>query len=168
MSTARTLVMDTETMNLKIRRIAWELYEKHVDESEIIVAGISKSGYKVAERIVEVMKGISKLNITLAEMSINKKSPISGPTTLSVSPEVYRDKCVVIVDDVLNSGAVLIYAVYHFLDTPTKKMTTAVLVDRSHKRYPVKADVKGISLSTSLQEHVVVDLDGEVQGVYLE
>jgi pyrimidine operon attenuation protein/uracil phosphoribosyltransferase len=57
----------------------------------------------------------------------------------------------------VNSGTTLIYAVRHFLNVP-KKFKTAVLVDRNHKKYPVKADFKGISLSTSLLEHVQVVL----------
>ena len=66
-------------------------------------------------------------------------------------------KSLVLVDDVLNSGTTLIYGIKHFLDVPLKQFKTAVLVNRNHKKYPVKADYKGISLSTSIQEHVVVD-----------
>jgi hypothetical protein len=68
-------------------------------------------------------------------------------------------KGLIVVDDVLNSGTTLIYAVRHFLDVPLTKFKTAVLVDRNHKKYPVKADFKGISLSTSLLEHVRVVFD---------
>jgi pyrimidine operon attenuation protein/uracil phosphoribosyltransferase len=73
-----------------------------------------------------------------------------------LSKEQYSNKGLVLVDDVLNSGTTLIYAVRHFIDVPLKKFKTAVLVDRNHKKYPVKADFKGISLSTSLLEHVQV------------
>ena len=62
----------------------------------------------------------------------------------------------IVVDDVLNSGRTLIYGVKFFLEVPLKRLTTAVLVNRNHKHFPVKADFKGISLSTSLQEHVSV------------
>ena len=73
----------------------------------------------------------------------------------------------VLVDDVLNSGTTLIYAVRHFLEVPLKKFKTAVLIDRNHKKYPVKADFKGISLSTSLQEHVQVVFENETSIAYL-
>ena len=74
----------------------------------------------------------------------------------SLTPDDYRNKSVLLVDDVLHSGTTLIYGVKHFLDVPLKQFKTAVLVDRNHKKYPVKADFKGISLSTSLSENVEV------------
>jgi pyrimidine operon attenuation protein/uracil phosphoribosyltransferase len=74
----------------------------------------------------------------------------------------------VLIDDVLNSGTTLIYGVRHFLDVPLKKFKTAVLVDRNHKQYPVKADFKGLSLSTSLRENVQVVLDEKEQYAFLE
>ena len=74
----------------------------------------------------------------------------------------------VLVDDVLNSGATLIYAVKHFLNTEIKQFKTAVLINRNHKKYPVKADFKGISLSTSLQEHIEVRFEKDNDAVYLK
>jgi len=94
----------------------------------------------------------------LCEVRINKQNPES-PITTSLKKEDYTNKGLVLVDDVLNSGTTLIYAVRHFLDVPLKKFKTAVLVDRNHKKYPVKADFKGISLSTSSLEHVQVVFD---------
>ena len=91
-------------------------------------------------------------------MQINKVNP-EFPIHTSMTKEQYANKGLVLVDDVLNSGTTLIYAVRHFLDVPLKKFKTAVLVDRNHKKYPVKADFKGISLSTSSLEHVQVVFD---------
>jgi pyrimidine operon attenuation protein/uracil phosphoribosyltransferase len=96
--------------------------------------------------------------VSLCEVQINKQNPQS-PIHTSLSKEEYTNKGLVLVDDVLNSGTTLIYAVRHFIDVPLKKFKTAVLVDRNHKKYPVKADFKGISLSTSLLEHVQVVFD---------
>ena len=79
----------------------------------------------------------------------------------------YKDKSLVLVDDVLNSGTTLMYAIKHFLDVPLKQFKTAVLVNRNHKKYPVKADFKGISLSTSLQEHVTVEFSKKEAIAYL-
>ena len=66
-----------------------------------------------------------------------------------------------LIDDVLNSGTTLIYGVKHFLNVPLKQFKTAVLININHKKYPVKADFKGISLSTSLHEHVEINLVGK-------
>ena len=88
------------------------------------------------------------------------------PISTSLSKEEYINRSVVLVDDVLSTGTTLIYGVKHFLEVPLKRLKTAVLVDRNHKKYPVKADFKGISLSTSLQEHIEVRF-GENSEAYL-
>lgn len=98
---------------------------------------------------------ISNINPLLCKVKINKNKP-TDPITTSIGPNDYQGKSLVLVDDVLNSGTTLIYGVKHFLDVPLKQFKTAVLVNRNHKKYPVKADFKGISLSTSLKEHVTV------------
>jgi len=103
----------------------------------------------------------------LCSVTINKKQPIS-PVTTSLKPEEYKNKPLVLVDDVLHSGTTLIYGVKHFLDVPLKRFKTAVLVDRNHKKYPVKADYKGISLSTSMNENVVVVFDKNKISAFLE
>ena len=112
----------------------------------------------MAQKIAEELKKISPIKVTLCEVKINKSNPQDTIKT-SISKEEYTNKGLVLVDDVLNSGTTLIYGVKHFLEVPLKKFKTAVLVDRNHKKYPVKADFKGISLSTSLQEHVQVVFD---------
>ena len=79
----------------------------------------------------------------------------------------YVKKVVILVDDVLNSGKTLMYAAKHFLTTPLNKLSTLVLVDRNHNRYPIKADYVGLSLATTLQEYINVELKGANKGVYL-
>jgi len=98
---------------------------------------------------------------------MDKKNPIKSGVTMSIPESEYKNKSVVLVDDVLNSGTTLIYGVHHFLKTPLKQLKTAVLVNRNHKKYPVKADFKGISLSTSLQEHVIVEFKANNYAIYL-
>lgn len=98
---------------------------------------------------------------------MDKKNPI-GSVSASLPDTQYQNKSVVLVDDVLNSGLTLIYGVRYFLEVPLKKFTTAVLVNRNHKRFPIKADFKGISLSTSLQEHIQVVFKEGNDSAYLE
>lgn len=148
-------ILDHEQIRHKIKRIAYQIYESNVDEKQIVLAGISKSGFELAKRLQKELLEISDLDILLCEVKINKKDPLDKIIT-SLPPQEYRDKSLVLIDDVLNSGTTLIYGVRHFLDVPLKRFKTAVLVDRSHKKYPVKADFKGISLSTSLHEMVKV------------
>lgn len=150
--------MNNQEIEHKIKRIAYQIYETFVDEQEIVIAGITSNGFTFAKKIAAVLETISPIKVTLCEVQINKQNPQS-PIHTSITQEQYTNKGLVLVDDVLNSGTTLIYAVKHFIDVPLKKFKTAVLVDRNHKKYPVKADFKGISLSTSLFEHVQVVFD---------
>ena len=96
---------------------------------------------------------------------MDKRNPLEGVQT-DIPTSAYENKALVLVDDVLNSGTTLIYGIKHFLEVPLKKFKTAVLINRNHKKYPVKADFKGLSLSTSLQEHVnVIFENGTAQAV---
>lgn len=150
----------------KTRRIAYQIYETFVDEDTVVLAGITSNGYVFAQKIANVLEEISSLKIVLCEVFIDKSKP-NGPITTSISQKDYENKGLVLVDDVLNSGTTLVYGVKHFLEVPLSKFKTAVLVDRNHKKYPVKADFKGISLSTSLQEHVQVVFDTTGDYAYL-
>ncbi|MBL7472516.1 phosphoribosyltransferase family protein [Robertkochia sediminum] len=150
----------------KTRRIAYQIYETFSEEKEVVLAGIPKGGLELAKRLQSELEEISDIKPILCEVHINKEELLSEITT-SIDAADYENKALILVDDVLNSGGTLIYAVRHFLNVPLRKFKTVVLVDRNHKRYPIKADFKGISLSTSLQEHVEVDFNGKDDGVYL-
>lgn len=163
----KTLVLSEEQVLLKIQRIAWQIFEQHVHEEVVYLVGISKSGYWLAQQIMTVLGDISDLQLQLVEMEINKKNPLDKSIRMSLDLEELKDKSVVLIDDVLNSGRVLIYGVRHLLGQPLKSLTTAVLVDRNHKEFPIKADVKGLSLSTSIQEHVEVEIKGNTAKVFL-
>ena len=151
----------------KIRRIAYQIFETFVNEETVVLAGIASNGFVFAQKIAKILEEISPLKIVLCEVFIDKNKP-NAPITTSISQQDYENKGLVLVDDVLNSGTTLVYGVKHFLEVPLSKFKTAVLVDRNHKKYPVKADFKGISLSTSLQEHVQVVFDRSGDYAYLE
>lgn len=155
MKKTEVLILDHVEISHKIKRIAYQIYESNVNQDHIVLAGILKSGFELAEKLREELEKISDLKVTLCEVKVNKKDPLQKVET-SLPSEEYKDKSIVLVDDVLNSGTTLIYGVRHFLEVPLKQFKTAVLVDRSHKKYPVKADFKGISLSTSINETVKV------------
>jgi pyrimidine operon attenuation protein/uracil phosphoribosyltransferase len=152
------IILTNQQIEHTIKRIAYQIYETFVDEEEIVIAGITTNGYTFAQKIAEVLGTISPIKIALCEVHTDKQNPELAITT-SLSKELYCNKGLILVDDVLSSGTTLIYAVRHFLDVPLKKFKTVVLVDRNHKKHPIKADFKGISLSTSLLEHVQVIFD---------
>jgi len=152
----------------KIRRIAYQIYETNVSEKKIIIAGIEGGGLNFARKLQAVLQDITTAEIVLCKVMMDKKNPIKSGVTISIPESEYKNKSVVLIDDVLKSGSTLIYGVHHFLKTPLKQLKTAVLVNRNHKKYPVKADFKGISLSTSLHEHVQIVLEGPVFEAYLD
>lgn len=149
------IILKHEEIKHKTKRIAYQIFETFVNEEEVILAGIANNGYIFAQKIAAELALISDLKITLCEVNINKQNPQESINT-SIPSEYYKNKGLVLIDDVLNSGTTLIYGVKHFLEVPLSKFKTAVLVDRNHKKYPVKADFKGLSLSTSLHEHIQV------------
>jgi len=162
----QNIILNHQEIEHKIRRIAYQIYETFADEKEIVLAGVANNGYLLAEKISLVLKSISDIDIVLCEVKIDKQNPFNSIST-SISKETYTNKNLVLVDDVLNSGTTLIYGVKHFLEVPIKKFKTAVLIDRNHKKFPVKADFKGISLSTSSKEHVHVVFEGNNNYAYL-
>ena len=161
-------ILDHQQIQHKINRIAYQIYEANVEENEIIIAGIDGGGLLFAKKIAKVLNKITKGDITLCKVNMDKKNPLHSGVTTSLKEADYKNKSIVLIDDVLNSGTTLIYGVHHFLQTPLKQLKTAVLVNRNHKKYPVKADYKGISLSTSLHEHINVDFSSKKYGVYLD
>lgn len=164
----RNLILNHDQIQHITKRIAYQIYETNVDEAEIVVAGIKGGGESFAKKIVTVLKNITDANIVLCKMDMDKKNPLESGVSTSLAEDGYKNKSIVLVDDVLNSGTTLIYGTHHFLKTPIKQLKTAVLVNRNHKKYPIKADFKGISLSTSLNEHIIVDFEPKNNAVYLE
>jgi pyrimidine operon attenuation protein/uracil phosphoribosyltransferase len=167
MTSTKHIILNHDEINHKIKRIAYQIYESNVDETEVILAGIDSNGYVLAKKLKACLDKISDIKSILCRVTIDKKNPLEDVTT-SLKPEDYRNQSIVLIDDVLNSGSTLIYGVKHFLDVPMKQFKTAVLVNRNHKKFPVKADFKGISLSTSLNEHVEVVLVGKKFEAYLK
>lgn len=152
---SKNIILSNQEIEHTIKRIAYQIYETFIDEEEIVIAGIASNGFVFAKKIADALNTISPLKVSLCEVHINKHQPETAVQT-SLAKEAYTNKGLVLVDDVLNTGTTLIYAVRHFLEVPLKKFKTAVLVDRNHKKYPVKADFKGISLSTSSLDNVEV------------
>ena len=159
-------ILDYQLIKKKIVRISLQIIEANSTDDEIIIAGIENNGFIIAQKICDELKKISEKKIHLCSIKIDKKNP-RKEITVSLVDEEYKNKSVIIVDDVLNSGATLMYAAKYFLDTKLKKLKTAVLVDRNHKKFPIKADYKGLSLSTSIQNHVEVSIDDNEINAYL-
>lgn len=168
MTESQLLILNKEQIQQKINRIAYQILEDNLDEQEIVLAGIWDRGYKLALRLEHVLSKISELKVTMLRIDLDRmNSKLVADTDLDESQ--WKNKVIILVDDVLNSGKTLAYGLGVFLNTPHKKIRTVVLVDRSHKIFPIATDFVGLQLATILKEHVdvVMDVEGEEDRVYL-
>ncbi len=163
----KTLILNNEQIAQKINRIAYQIFEDNHTEKEIIVVGIAKKGYLFADKLVQQLNKISGIKITLAKLTLEKGSLVQNDAQLDIKTDLLNDKVVILTDDVLNTGKALIYGVKYLLDFPVKKMSTAILVDRNHKKYPIGTHYVGLSLSTTLQNHISVEFKGSKMSAFL-
>lgn len=163
-----TQVLDHRRILHIIERMAWQIYEHHYQADEIILIGIKPRGNLLSRLLKDFILQISTITIHHHELELDKDRPHASDPTVSPALNDINHKHIVVVDDVLNSGSTLLYALKPLLNFRPASLSTAVLVDRNHKLFPVHCDVTGIQLSTSLQEHVFVDLSVHPFKVYLK
>ena len=166
MATEKKYILSKEVVEKKLRRMAFEILENNIDEKEIILAGIRESGSVVANVIQKMLGEISAIKTELITITLDKNEP----TNVSLSNTFdFNGKVIVVIDDVSNSGKTLLYALKPFIVSHPKKIQTLVLVDRTHNSFPVRPDYVGLSIATTLQEHIFVEVKGEeVTGAYLQ
>lgn len=168
MSNERTIILTPKQVEQKIKRIAYQLVETNYQEEKIILIGIEKKGKLFAQQIFDYLQGIATFEIEFQTISIDKSNPVLQ-TNYSASVDQLNGQSVVLIDDVLNSGKTLIYAASLLLNTNLKKLSTVVLVDRRHRLFPIRADFVGLTLSTTLQEHINVEFGNNNEiTVYLQ
>ena len=166
MDKERILVLDKERIGHKLRRMAYEIWEKNSDETGIILVGIEQGGRIVAENLASLLKEISPLQVDIVSININKKHPLNYALDFS---ENLSGRSVVLVDDVINSGKTMIYSLLAILSYDLKTLIVAVLVDRKHKSFPIASDIVGLTVSTTLQDHIEVETEvNNINAVYLE
>ena len=168
MKLEKTIILNTGQIEQKINRLAYEIYESFYTEKEIIIVGISGQGYSFAKRIFTTVKKISPLKIHLVKMILDKKNPLKKQPQLNMEESSFKGKVVLLIDDVLNTGKTLIYGAKTLLDFQVKQLTTVVLVNRRHRLFPIRADLVGLTLATTMQEHINVVLEKGKEAVYLE
>ena len=161
----KNYILTKEIAQKKLQRMAYEIVERNAGESHLVIAGIKESGLIIAKKIRDLLQPIYKGESTVIEISLEKKNP----THISFSPPIdLNDKIIVVTDDVVNSGKTLLYALKPFLSFQVKKIQTLVLVERTHKAFPVTSDYVGLSVATTVQEHIIVEAEGsEILGAYL-
>jgi pyrimidine operon attenuation protein/uracil phosphoribosyltransferase len=166
MAADKKYILSKEVVEKKLRRMAYEILENNIDEPEIILAGIRESGSVVARVIQKMLDEISNIKTEFITITLDKKEP--KEVSLSKSFD-FNNKVIILIDDVSNSGKTLLYALKPFIEFHPKKIQTLVLVERTHTSFPVRPDYVGLSIATTLQEHIFVEVKGEaVTGAYLQ
>jgi len=153
-----TSILNANQIDKKITRIAYEIYEENAAEKEVVLAGRGEGGHELAKKLESTLKKISPLKITLIKVMVNKNE-LSEERSVELDKKInLSGKTVILVDDVLNTGKMLAYCMKTILQFPVKSLRIAVLVDRNHTLFPIKSDYTGLSISTTLQEHILVSL----------
>lgn len=154
----RNCVLDSSAIERKLKRMALQIAEQNILEDAIIIAGVNGNGAIVAQCLLQHLKQIAAFDTRLLTIQLNKKDPVD----VALQPAVnVNNKTIIVVDDVANTGKTLLFALKPFLNERPKKIQTLVLVERSHKMFPVQTDYAGLSIATTLQEHIRVETEGE-------
>lgn len=163
----RNLLLDKKQTLQKIKRIAYEIYEQNYQEKEVVIAGIFDKGYFFGELLKKELESISPIKVLLVKIELDKSAKLQCPVSINTDLKNIHDKVVIVTDDVLNTGRTLAYSMQPLLEIPIRKIQIAVVVNRSHNKFPVSADYIGYSLSTTLKEHIEVVFEEKEFGVYL-
>ncbi|MGE0560660.1 MAG: phosphoribosyltransferase family protein [Flavobacteriales bacterium] len=169
MSTEKTLILNHQQITQKIDRIAYQILEDNYQEKEVVIVGIARNGYLFAEKIAEKLKKISTTDVKfhLVQLTLDKSNPLKNKIELNKPSEILNNNVIILIDDVLNSGKTLIYGVKYILDYPIKRMSTAVLVDRNNKKYPIGTHYTGLALSTTLKNNISMEFEKGNFSAYL-
>lgn len=154
------IILNDKQIKQKLTRLAFEIIEQNSSESEIILAGVNNNGYACAKLLKKELNKakVTDIKFTLAQINLNPAQPTKDGVSVNLSDDAIKDKVAIVIDDVANTGRTLFYACLPFINTLVKKLQTAVLVDRTHKSYPVMVNYIGLSLATTLNDHIQVDL----------
>ena len=149
------VILNSNQIGQKIKRLSYELYENNLEEKKVILFGLNSNGNILSNRIKKNLDNLFPVNIE----SYNLKIDVNNSTLnkLDLERDSLNGKVVIIVDDVLNSGKTIAYSINLILPFYPKKIEVAVLVDRSHKNFPILAKYSGVKLNTTINEHVKID-----------
>lgn len=162
-------ILNQSQIKQKIRRLAYEIIENNYNEKQIILAGINNNGVNFAKLLLKDLQKISNCTFTLGNLTLNPADPLSEPITIDIASKEIKNKPIIIIDDVANTGRTIFFALKPLLEILPKKVEAAVLVDRTHKSFPIKVDYVGLSLATTLKDNIDVQLKGvEEMAVYLD
>ncbi len=166
MNPNRQSILTPQAASRKLQRMALEIAEQNHDETALLLAGIRGSGMVVARKLGEYLQPVFRGTIEILTLEIDKKDP--GHARLQPAPDL-GGKVIILVDDVANSGRTMLYALKPLLQSYPRKIQTAALVERTHKSYPVEVNYTGLSVATTPDQHITVEVEGsEIAGAWTE
>ncbi|HAO47070.1 MAG TPA: phosphoribosyltransferase family protein [Ferruginibacter sp.] len=159
-------ILSAEVAEKKLQRMALEVAEQNYDATQLILIGIKANGIFIAQKISSCLKEVFKGEIQVLELGMDKKKPAA----IHLDKEIdFNDKTILLIDDVANSGRTMLYALKPLLEQHPRKIQTLALVERTHKTFPIDVDYTGLSVSTTTDEHICVEVkNGQVTGAWME
>lgn len=157
----KTIILDSTRIERILQRIAFEILEHCHSLERVTLIGILPRGEWVANRIKENLTQTSNLSIDLITLKI------SDLGALSKQQDLIDGQHVLLVDDVIKSGQTMMEAASAIMQFKPKQLITISLVDRKHRRFPIHSDLTGLSLATTMQEHIHLEIEPKPM-VYLE
>jgi pyrimidine operon attenuation protein/uracil phosphoribosyltransferase len=154
-------VLSKIQIDQKINRLAHQILENASEVETIFLAGICGTGYRLAKKIASILKENTTQHVEVFEIQLNKSNPLESEIKLNFDSAQLKNGFIVLIDDVLNSGKTMQYALIKLLEQPVNAIKTVALVDRRHRRFPIKCDFVGITLSTTLKERVEITFEGD-------
>lgn len=167
MSSTATLILDHQQIRQKLKRIAFQIYEANHHAETLFLVAVERQGSLLAAQLLPMLEAEAPFAVKVLNLRIDKRNPLED-IVLDGDGSQLEGQDVVLVDDVLNSGRTLMYAARHLLRWSVRSLHTVVLVDRKHRKFPIKADFVGLTLSTTLQEHINVVFEEDGVAAYLE
>jgi pyrimidine operon attenuation protein/uracil phosphoribosyltransferase len=159
-------ILNKRQIEDKIKRISYEIYEENSDDESIIICGIEKNGSIIAKKVIKELESICNIKIDFISVALNKKKPLNT-VEIKSKKSIIKDKSIILIDDVSNTGRTLIYVINELTKFEPKKINTSILVNRDHSLFPIKINFVGLSLSTSINNHIEVILDKNEMAAYL-
>lgn len=155
----KQVILNHTQIEQKINRLAFQIIENTFELDTIYIAGITGNGIILAEKLKTIIEKNTSQKIVLFEVILDKDKPLSQSIEMTIDAKELEGKTVILIDDVLNSGKTMQYGLMKVLEQPVHKIYTVVLVDRKHRRFPIKANFFGLRLTTTLHNHVEVSLE---------
>ncbi|WP_109831582.1 phosphoribosyltransferase family protein [Reichenbachiella versicolor] len=167
MASEKTLILDSEQIDQRIIRMAYEIYEHNIERKKLILAGVSDNGFKIASLINDQLSIISEITTNIVKVDINKEQPLKEEIQIPLTKKELENQSIIIIDDVLNSGRTVAFVLKAFLNVHVKKIEVATIINRSHKAFPIYPKYVGYELATTINEHVEVIVSGNDKGAFL-